>query len=210
MRGKGKGAAKKGAVDPSLVETTKPLPLHNPNQTSEETLGMETPQDMKCDSCMGISHVMAAALLRAERGGGAPSAAPRPRKRLSEGRSLEVMEHVCQNSPWVEDFGVVPGYGGRNYLVGPGLPEPPLDPNKEDVSAVVTRRGGFWEHRLKRQCQERGGVDEEDVYAAHWAGDGGGGAIARVMCAGRKQACGRFPSLRDLIPKELWVRPGVL
>jgi hypothetical protein len=28
-------------------------------------LGMETPQDMKCDSCTGISHVMAAALLRA-------------------------------------------------------------------------------------------------------------------------------------------------
>lgn len=41
--------------------------------------------------------------------------------------------------------------------VGPWVREPPLDDNSEQVNAVVTRKGGFWDHRFKTQCMERGG-----------------------------------------------------
>jgi hypothetical protein len=31
--------------------------------------------------------------------------------------------------------------------------------------AVCTLRGGgFWEHRFKNQCMERGGLDEDEIY----------------------------------------------
>ena len=113
-------------------------------------------------------------------------------------------------------YGVTPGYGGRNYLTGPGLAEPPLDDNDAAVNGVVTRRGGYWEHRFRQQCEERGGVDEDDIYEAHWnwnrkkTGEDDvaavlhGQGIADVMCRGKKQACGRYPSPRDLIPKYKW------
>lgn len=90
---------------------------------------------MKCDACIGVSAMYAAALLRVETKTGT-------RKRLSESAYLEVMEETCVKTPWVDAFGVVPGYGGRNYLTGPGLEDPPLDENDDMVSAVVTRRGG--------------------------------------------------------------------
>ena len=201
---KRKSGGGRGVKDGALKKETKPLPLHSPEQTQEETMKLETPQDMKCDACVGVSAVYAAALLRNERRPRAGDGSPR--SRLTETAYLDVMESTCVQTPWVDTFGVVPGYGGRNYLTGPGLEDPPLDNTSEDFSAVVTRRGGFWEHRFKTQCMERGGLDEDDLYEAHWAGDGGGKAIAAVMCHGKKQACGKYPSPRDLIPKEKWNR----
>lgn len=53
-----------------------------------------------------------------------------------------------------------------------------------------------------------GGLDEDEVYEAHWAGDGRGDAIAKAMCRGKKQACGKYPSPRDLIPEHKWARGG--
>ena len=118
-----------------VAKEKRQLHLHSPDQTSEETLDLDTPEDMKCDACVGVAAVYATALWNAE------LRVEGKRKRLTETQYLDIMERVCDGTDWVEEFGVVPGYGGRNYLVGPGLEEPPLDPNKEDVNAVVTRRG---------------------------------------------------------------------
>lgn len=52
------------------------------------------------------------------------------------------------------------------------------------------------------------GLDEDEVYEAHWAGDGDGKVIAKVMCRGKKQACGKYPSPRNLIPEDKWARDG--
>lgn len=93
-------------------------------------------QDMKCDACIGVATMYAANLLSAETKTG------KERKRLTETSYLNIMELTCEKTPWVETFGVTPGYGGINYLTGPGLEEPPLDDNTEQVNAVVTRRGG--------------------------------------------------------------------
>ena len=58
---------------------------------------------------------------------------------------------------------------------------------------------------MTQVCKERGGLDEDELYEAHWAGEG---ELWRKMCGGKKQACTRYPSPRSLIPEGEWKRGG--